>query len=225
VVVAGAADCMLLVPVYMFLDRFRLLVAPGVDGSVACRPFDRGRSGLVPGEGAGFVVLEAEPSAYRRRARVYGEVLGYGAAVEPPTLLEGSSSSGFCAAMETAVADAGCDASDVAQVSAYGAGTLGTDREEARAIAATFGARVPVTSTKGALGYLGAASGAVDAVLALRGIEEGIVPPTARHVEADPACPIHCVARRERPLDGTVTICNSHGLGGQYASLVLGGPS
>lgn len=222
---AGGGDSLLVPVAYALMHRFQLLATREADGCVLCRPFDRARRGLILGEGAGLLVLEAEECARRRQQTPYGELLGYGAAVCPLLPLDVQlRGEGVDASMRAALDDAGLAPGDIDYISAYGTGTILGDREEANAISKVFSSEsdVLVTSTKGATGYLGAAAGPVDAIVALLALNEGLIPPTANHSEIDPLCPINCVSSRARAFGGRGVVTNSHGFGGQYASLVLG---
>ena len=225
IVVAGGGDSLLTPAAYALMHRFQLLARGDDAGAVRCRPFDRDRQGLVLSEGAGAVVLEAAHSARGRGRAPYGRLLGYGSTVCGATTLDVKSrTDGFAAAMEAALRDAKTRPNDVEGVVAYGAGTRHGDGEEADAIGKVLGslARVPVTSTKGALGYLGAAAGSVDAIVTLLAIRDRLMPPTANHRVPDRGWAIDCVAGSPRPFPGRLALVNSHGVGGHYASLVLG---
>lgn len=219
IALAGGADNLLFAPAHALLRRFDLLSA---DHGPA-QPFDRRRRGLVPGEGAAVLVLESAESAAARGAAVLGRFLGYGAATVPPAAADAQAGAeGFARAMSAALRDAALAAEDVGGLFAYAPGTLTGDREESLAIRQLFGTAVRVTSTKGGVGYLGAASGAVDAALALRALQGRVIPPVANLTEPDELCPVACVAGEAAAHPRAAALCNTHGLGGQYASLVLG---
>lgn len=202
------------------------LIAAPEDGDPgrASRPFDRRRTGFVPGEGAGFLVLETAESAARRGARPYGEVLGYGNATSPasPATL-GPSAQGFALALAEALAGAGGGPPDV--VFAHGLATRAADIEETEGLKRSLGAaapRVPVPALKSMLGNSLAASGALEAIAALFALGRQVVPPTINLTEPDPACDLDYVAGEARAMRiGRVATSNAN-LAGAHAALVFG---
>ena len=208
-------------------DRIDMLRAAGLltrfdrESSAGSRPFDRRRDGMALAEGAGFLLLEERSHAAARIAPVHAQISGYGAAAAPRAADGTASRRGFAAALRAAIDDAGRPAVD--GIIAHGLATPSGDREEAAGLAAVFGSRrPPVTAVKGTIGHLGAASGAVEAVLAVLALRHGSLPPIAEHHELDGQCDINCVvgrcARAVR-LD-TVAISNAN-FGGLHAALVL----
>jgi 3-oxoacyl-[acyl-carrier-protein] synthase II len=164
----------------------------------ACRPFDRGRDGLVLGEGAGVLVVEDLEHARRRGAEIYAEVVGFGAAFDRK--LNGE---GLARAIRAALADAGIGPDDVDHVNAQGLGTRQSDVWEARGIASVFGTATPVFGAKGYLGNVGAASGTVELVASILGLRQGEMPATLNYDDGDPDCPVSVIAgapwRASRP--------------------------
>jgi 3-oxoacyl-[acyl-carrier-protein] synthase II len=189
------------------------------------RPFDAARRGLVLGEGAAMVVVEEAEHAARRGARVHGHILGVGAAGDATHMTapdrEGR---GAARAMEAALADAGLAPGAVDFVSAHGTGTPYNDAMEAVAIGRVFGpGRVPVNSIKGAIGHTLGAAGAFEAVMCLRVLGEGTIPPTAGLEKVDPACAgIDLVHGTARTQPTSVAVSTSSGFAGANAALVLG---
>jgi 3-oxoacyl-[acyl-carrier-protein] synthase II len=195
--------------------------------SDVARPFDRRRKGLVLGEGAAIVVLESEAHARARGAAVRACVTGVGAAADATHMTapdrEGA---GAARAIRAALDDAGLAPSNVGFVSAHGTGTPYNDAMEAAALTRVFGAgRVPVDSIKGAIGHTLGAAGAIEAVVCLRVLETGLVPPTTGLEEVDPACAsldvVHGAARR---VDARAVVSTSSGFAGANAALVLERP-
>jgi 3-oxoacyl-[acyl-carrier-protein] synthase II len=190
-----------------------------------CRPFDRSRAGMNIGEGAAILVLEEMMRARARGARIYAELAGCGFLCEAfhPTAPEPDGRPVRAVVLE-ALRDAGIDPSSVDHVNAHGTATPQNDRAEARGFCAVFGpraSRLPVTSSKSALGHcLGAAGGLEAAVLALT-IERGLIPPTIHHAETDPECQIDIVANEAREQQVRCGISTSLGFGGNDAALVM----
>jgi 3-oxoacyl-(acyl-carrier-protein) synthase len=188
VAVAGGFDSLVTVSTYLAYEQAGLLSSEVPER--AYRPFDRDRDGLVLGEGAAFVVLERESDARRRGGPVLGEMLGIGTATDPGDTLGAGASD---AALRVAIAGATRGAA-VDFVVAHGIGPRDGDRAEARVIDGIFEHRPPVTAFKSQTGYLGAATGAVELVLALRAARARVVPPIARHATPDEECRLSLVS-------------------------------
>ena len=189
------------------------------------RPFDGRRSGLNLGEGAGFLVVESAGSAHARGARIRGFLDGYGLSCDAHHMTgPDRNGRGAARAMLHALADAGLDPLGIDFVSAHGTATVFNDLMEARGLEAVFGDRaaaVPVNSIKGALGHTLGAAGALEAVMAVRILEEQLIPPTAGHEQLDPEIRldvVHCEARRAKVR---AVLSTSSGFGGVNAALVL----
>jgi 3-oxoacyl-[acyl-carrier-protein] synthase II len=223
---AGTADVMLAGGA----DSFSRITYTGFArlGAIApdrCRPFDRRRDGMIPGEGAAVLVLERATEATRRGARVFAEVAGYGISCDA-FHMTGMHPDGLGAAraMERALADGGCRPEDVSYVSAHGTGTPMNDRVETAAIKRVFGAaayRIPVSSVKSMLGHaMGAASALEAAVCALAAFTDR-VPPTIHLEEPDPECDLDYVPNRARDCRVRVALNNAYGFGGNNSSLLL----
>jgi 3-oxoacyl-[acyl-carrier-protein] synthase II len=192
----------------------------------ACRPFDRRRDGLVIGEGAAFFVVESEARAAARGARPLARVLGWGStqdAYRPSAPRpDGAAAS---RAMTRAIQRAGLPPSAVDYVNAHGTGTPLNDPAEVVALRRALGVhaeRVPVSSIKGAVGHLMAASGAIELGACLLALREGILPGTAHHRERDPECDVDVIGESPRAAEARVTLSNSFGFGGQNVCVLLG---
>ncbi len=192
---------------------------------LASRPFDVDRDGFVMGEGAGVLVLESAAHAAARGATPLAVVAGAGASADahhqtaPP-----EDGGGAILAMRRALADAGLEPGDVDHVNAHGTSTPLNDAAESRAIRAVFGAaadRLAVTSTKGVTGHLLGAAGAVEAIVAIRTLRAGLIPPTANLTTLDPEIGLDVVHGEARRTPVRAVVSNSFGFGGQNASLVL----
>lgn len=192
----------------------------------ASRPFDRDRDGFVLGEGAGVLVLEALDFARARGARIRAEVLGYGASADAVHIAApAEDGAGALRSMENALRDAELEPSRIGYVNAHGTGTPAGDGIEAAAIRAVFGAHaqhLPVSSTKSTMGHLLGAAGAVEALLCVRALETGSLPPTINLDHPDPSCALDHVANKARRVHLEAVLSNSFGFGGTNASLILG---
>jgi 3-oxoacyl-[acyl-carrier-protein] synthase II len=191
----------------------------------ASRPFDRERDGFVMGEGAGVLVLESLESAQARGARPLCELRGYGASADAAHIAQPTENAeGAQRCMRSALADAGLAPSDVDYLNAHATSTPAGDVSEARAIRAVFGdhaARLAVSATKSMTGHLLGAAGAVEALLCVRTIETGQIPPTINLETPDPECELDHVANKARRQDVRVALSNSFGFGGTNAALVF----
>ncbi len=191
----------------------------------ASRPFDAERDGFVAAEGAGVLVLEALDLALARGARIYAEIVGYGASADAHHITAPDPAGrGARAAMRSALEDAGLDASDVGYINAHGTSTPFNDAIETLAIKAVFGEharRVWVSSTKGCTGHMLGAAGAVEAAYTALTLSRGEVPPTANLEHPDPACDLDYVPGEARKAPVEVALSNSFGFGGTNACLAL----
>ena len=196
------------------------------DKNAALIAFDKRRGGFIIGEGAGALVLENYESAKKRGAIIYGEVLGYCANFDAHHITaphpEGK---GAANAMRLAIGDAKISLEKVGYINAHGTGTQINDKTETAAIKSVFGAdayKIPVSSTKGVVGHILGAAGAVEAIFCLKAIAEGILPPTANLREADPECDLDYIAltAREKKIDFAMS--TSLGFGATNAVLVMG---
>ena len=193
------------------------------DAATACRPFDESRDGFVMGEGAAFVVLERAEDARARGVRPHGLVAGYAATSDAYHLSAPHPEGAFAAdAMSGALIDAGLAPADVAHVNAHGTATVHNDRAEAAALAKVFGPYgLPVTASKGVIGHLIGAAGAVELVVAVLSMNAGAVPPTANHTRTEPEMEIDVVHGVPRPVALGPALTNSFGFGGHNSSLVV----
>jgi 3-oxoacyl-[acyl-carrier-protein] synthase II len=184
----------------------------------ASRPFDRGRDGMVLGEGAGVLAVEDGELARRRGARVYAEVAGFGA-----TFDRGRTGAGLARAIRLALTDAGIDAGEIDHINAQGFSALEADVWEAHAIQEVFGSckpPVPVFAPKSYFGNLAAGSGTTELAASLLALENKLLPPTLNYEEPDPNCPIHVTTERlpvKRPYVLKIAFTEM----GQCAAVVL----
>ena len=186
------------------------------------RPFDRGRTGLVLGEGAGLLALEEWESARRRGATILAEVTGYGISTDNHHLTQPHPSGiGPELAMRRALADAGLTDADIDYINAHGTATPFNDASEGAAIAKIFGGRVPVSSTKGQMGHALGGAGAIEAVFCVSALRGQFLPPNINFREADAGLDLNIVANVARETSVRRVISNSFGFGGTNASVVL----
>lgn len=189
-----------------------------------CRPFSKGRNGLLLGEAGAALIVEAEEIARARGARIRARLLGYGTTSDAKDILR-PDLDGASDAMAAALDDAGIAPAAVGYVNAHGTGTVLNDTTESEALARIFGdhlADLPVSSTKPVHGHTLGAAGAVEVVITVRALEEGRIPPTINFAAADPHCPIDCVPNIGRSKPISVAMSNSFAFGGINAALVIG---
>ncbi|TQR33416.1 beta-ketoacyl-ACP synthase II [Brevibacillus brevis] len=195
------------------------------DPAGASRPFDAKRDGFVMAEGAGIVILESESHAKKRNARMYAEVIGYGASSDAYHMVathpEGI---GPYRAMKWALQEAGVQPTDVNVISAHATSTELGDRSETLAIKKLFGDhayRVPITANKSMTGHMFGAAGGAEAIALIKSLQEGIIPPTINQVERDPECDLDYVPNTARKATLDIGMSNSFGFGGHNAVIVL----
>src|SRR5687768_17542328 len=191
----------------------------------ASRPFDATRDGFVMGEGSGVVILEELEHAQRRGARIYAEIVGYGATGDAYHLTAPApDGEGAQRAMKRALADAGLAADQVDYINAHGTSTPANDFNETRAIKAVFGEhahKVNVSSTKSSTGHMLGAAGAVEFVFSALAVQNGIVPPTINYATPDPECDLNYTPNAAVERDVAVAISNSFGFGGHNVTLAI----
>lgn len=188
-----------------------------------CRPFSKDRQGLTIGEGAGIIVLEKPGRATARGARVHGRLTGAAMSSDASDLTT-PDGVGMRAAMLGALADAGLASEDIDYINAHGTGTIANDKLEAKAIHEVFGARaarLPVSSSKSALGHAMGASGALELLVTLSGLNAGIAPPTLNFNQPDPECALDVVPEGPRQVAMRHALSNSFAFGGLNVTLAL----
>lgn len=195
------------------------------DPTAASRPFDAKRDGFVMAEGAGILILESLSHALRRDARIYAEVIGYGASSDAYHMVathpEGI---GPYRAMKWALEEAGIQPGEVDVISAHATSTEIGDRSETLAIKRLFGEhakRIPITANKSMTGHMFGAAGGAEAIALVKSLQEGIVPPTINQEERDPVCDLDYVPNTARQMPLNIGMSNSFGFGGHNAVIVL----
>ena len=223
-IVCGGTDEPLL-PVLMAGFQALRGMATDPDPAKACKPFDARRNGFVVGEGAAALVLESLASARARGARSYAEVVGYGSSndafdMEAPH----ESARGPALALRLALRKAGIPLDEIDYINAHGTGTPVNDRVETAAIKAVFGEhayRLAVSSTKSMVGHLMGGAGALEALVAVKAIYEGVIPPTINYEVPDPECDLDYVPNVARQQKVQAALSNSVGLGGHNATVIF----
>lgn len=223
---AGRADLMLAGG----SDSFSRITYTGFAqlGAIApevCQPFDRYRKGMIPGEGAGVIVLEPLSSAKRRGARIYAEISGYGLSCDAHHMTAAHpNGEGAVRAMQKALEQSAVGPNDVSYISAHGTGTATNDRLETLAVKRLFGDaayRIPMSSIKSMLGHTMGAASAIEAAVCALAVFHDRIPPTINLNERDPECDLDYVPNCAREQTVQVAMNNAYAFGGNNASLVL----
>jgi 3-oxoacyl-[acyl-carrier-protein] synthase II len=222
VVLAGGAEaCITGITVAGFVQA-RTLSQRNDDPERASRPWDTQRDGFVLGEGAGVLVLERAEHAAARGATVHGRLSGAGLTADAYHITgpepEGV---GQSRAIAKAVRDAGLDSSDVGHVNCHATSTVAGDVGETRAVRKALGDHPVLTAPKSALGHLVGAAGAVESIITLLSIKEGVIPATLNLEELDPGVELDVVAGEPRKVDLTAAVCDSFGFGGHNAAVAF----
>ena len=195
------------------------------DPKRASIPFDKERSGFVMGEGSGALILEELEHAKARGAKIYAEVVGYGATCDAFHMtLPVPDGSGGARAMKGALEDAGVSPEQVGYINAHGTSTPPNDRGETLAIKTTFGDhayQLAVSSTKAMTGHLLGGSGAVEAIITAKALQEGFIPATINYEVPDPECDLDIVPNVGREKEIEYAMSNSLGFGGHNATILL----
>ncbi|WP_033829541.1 beta-ketoacyl-ACP synthase II [Bacillus andreraoultii] len=195
------------------------------DPQTASRPFDKDRDGFVIGEGAGIVILEELNHALNRGAKIYAEVVGYGATGDAYHITAPApEGEGGARAMKMAIDNAGISPEEIGYINAHGTSTEYNDKFETAAIKTVFGEhayKLAVSSTKSMTGHLLGAAGAIEAIFTVLSLKEGILPPTMNLQNPDPNCDLDYVANEARKQETNYAMSNSLGFGGHNATLVF----
>lgn len=195
------------------------------DPKRASIPFDKERDGFVIGEGAGIVVLESLEHAKNRGAKIYAEMKGYSMTCDAYHITSPApDGEGGARAMKLAIEDAGIREEDIDYINAHGTSTPYNDKFETAAIKNVFkdGAyKIPVSSTKSMTGHLLGAAGAVEAIICIKAVQEGFIPPTVGYKVKDEECDLDYVPNVGRKEDITYALSNSLGFGGHNATIII----
>ena len=194
----------------------------------ASRPFDRDRDGFVLAEGAGMLVFEELEHARNRGAKIYAEVIGYGASADAGHITQPDEAGiGAARAMERAIVDAKIDPADLGYINAHGTSTHLGDQAETAAIKQVFKEHardVSISSTKSQMGHSLGASGGIELLLTVLAIRDGVIPPTINLENPDPLCDLDYTPRQARQRRLKAAMSNSFGFGGHNASIVVAAP-
>jgi 3-oxoacyl-[acyl-carrier-protein] synthase II len=207
-------------------SNMRGLAQGNGDPTTASRPFDAKREGFVMAEGAGVVMLEELESAQKRGAKVYAEVLSYGASNDAYHMAAPDPESvGVVEMMRNALERGGVGPDDVDYINAHGTSTPLGDLAETKAIKEVFGDhayKLAVSSTKSVMGHTFGAAGAIEAIMCALAVHHGVIPPTINYENPDPACDLDYVPNEAREADVRVALSNAMGLGGHNGCVLVG---
>ncbi len=225
VMVAGGADSMINPVGLVFFVLLSAAAISKENPAEVCRPFDRKRSGLVMGEGAGIAILEEESHARERGAKIYAEVAGYGTTMDAYKVTAPHPKGiGAEQSMQKALEDSGLHYNEIDYINAHGTSTKLNDAAETMAIKKVFKEHAPnlsVNSSKSLIGHLLAASGGPEFVFTALSVNRDKLHPTINLKNRDPKCDLDYVPGRAKEKTVRAAISNSFGFGGQNASLVL----
>jgi 3-oxoacyl-[acyl-carrier-protein] synthase II len=225
-VLAGGTEACIVPLILAGFTAMRGLVAEDDDPGRASRPFDASRAGFVMSEGSGALLLEDWETAERRGADIYAEVLAYGASNDAHNLAQPEPEATGVAAMMVAALDrAGLERTSVGYINAHGTSTPLGDMAETKAIKDVFGAHayeLAVSSTKSMMGHTFGAAGAIEAIMCVLALRDGVLPPTINYRQPDPACDLDYVPNEARRVQVEVALSNAMGLGGHNGCVLLG---
>jgi 3-oxoacyl-[acyl-carrier-protein] synthase II len=224
-VVAGGSESIINPIGVAGFNSLRALSTRNDDPAGASRPFDATRDGFVIGEGAGILMLENFEHAKKRDANILAEICGYGASADAFHITEpAENGEGASRAMRLALKEAGITINDIDYIKAHGTSTPLNDKTETKAIKAVFGERaykIPISSPKSMTGHLIGAAAAVEAVICVMVIQNGIIPPTINLHHPDPECDLDYVPNTARKATVNIALCTSFGFGGHNSVLVI----
>src|SRR6476660_4159091 len=225
-VLAGGAEAALTPLILAGFCAMRGLVAEDEHPPRASRPFDATRAGFVMGEGACVLVLEELEAAQRRGATIYAEILGYAMSNDAHHLAQPDPESlGVAEMMRHALERAGVEPERVGYINAHGTSTPLGDAAETRAIKEVFGDHaydLAVSSTKSMTAHCFGAAGAIEAMMCVLAVRDGVLPPTMNYEHPDPVCDLDYVPNESREVQVEVALSNAMGLGGHNGCVLVG---
>jgi 3-oxoacyl-[acyl-carrier-protein] synthase II len=224
--IAGGSEAGVYEPLVGGFDSMRALSRRNDDPHGASRPFDQGRDGFVPGEGAGVLILESLEHAEGRGASILAEIVGYGATADASHItLPAPGGIGAVRAARRALAKAGLEPDQIDHVNAHATSTPEGDKSELQAIRTIFGDHAPklsITANKSMIGHTLGAAGAIEAAISILTIREGCVPPTINLEQPDEAAAgLDLTPNRAARRDVRTVLSNSFGFGGQNTALII----
>src|SRR5438876_3311801 len=226
VILAGGTEACMHPLILAGFCAMRGLAVENEDPPHASRPFDATRAGFVMGEGACVFVLEEFETAQKRGAQVYAEVLGYGASNDAHHMAQPEpEATGVADMMRAALHRAGIEPERVGYINAHGTSTPLGDLAETKAIKDVFGDHaynLAVSSTKSMMGHTFGAAGAIEAMMCVLALHEGVIPPTINYRQPDPGCDLDYVPNEARKAKIDVALSNAMGLGGHNGCVLLG---
>lgn len=224
VITGGAESCLCRLGTSGFC-AMRALSERNDDPEHASRPFEAGRDGFVPSEGAGVLVLESMEHARKRNASIFGEIIGYGASGDAYHITAPDpAGDGAHRAIAAALRQAGMNPEDIDYINAHGTSTPLNDKLETMAIKKAFGDhayKIPVSSTKSMTGHTLGAAGGIESIAALLSMGNGIIPPTINYEEPDPECDLDYVPNSARESELRTCMNINLGFGGHNAVLIF----
>lgn len=222
---AGGAEAPLCRPIFDLFSKGRMLSRSNETPERACRPFDALRDGTVLGEGGGVLLIEEHTHALRRGAKIYGEIVGFGATSDAYSpIAPDPEGEGLARAIEIALKQAEIEPEQVDYINAHGTSTKLNDGSETWAIKRVFhdeAYRVPISSTKSQIGHLLGACGAVETIATVLAMEHDFIPPTINYQHHDPACDLDYVPNTGRDGEIDIALINKSSFGGRNACIVL----
>ncbi len=226
IVISGGSEAAVTPLALAGFSSMKALSTNNEEPTKASRPFDAKRNGFVMGEGCGIVVLESLESAQKRGAKIYAEMLGYGATADAHHITAPApGGEGAARAMALAIQDAGIKPEELDYINAHGTSTEMNDKYETMAIKSVMGpnpTKLAISSTKSMTGHLLGAAGGIEAVATALAIANDLVPPTINLENPDPECDLDYVPNKARQMTVNYALSNSLGFGGHNASILLG---
>ncbi len=224
-IVTGGSEASVLPLTIAGFANMRALSTRNLDPKAASRPFDLNRDGFILSEGSGILVIETEKHAIARNAPILAELAGYGASDDAYHVTQPSEGgAGGAKAMQRAISNAGLKPEDISYINAHGTSTPYNDKNESKAIRTVFGEyadKLKVSSTKSMTGHLLGASGAIEAIAAVKAIQEQTAPPTINYQTPDPECNLDYIPNKAQSFEIKSAMSNSFGFGGHNGVLVF----
>lgn len=223
--IVGGADSIINKEEIAGFNEIYALAVNNENPKKASCPFSKKRDGFVIGEGAGIMIIESEESAKARGAKIYAELVDYAFTNESYNIMAPKpDGEGMAETIKQAINNAGISKNDVSYINAHGTSTMLNDLYETQAIKKVFGDqayKIPVSSTKSMTGHTIGAAGAIEGIISVLAIKDGVLPPTINLDESDPELDLDYVPNKARKQDLNVVLSNSFAFGGHNATLVF----